>query len=73
MVTGYSDFEREPDGSVTAVAHRTDGSSERVGVRVSVERKIERDGRVIADGEVASSDVPAGEAGYVQLPAGVRS
>lgn len=55
-ITGYTDFERGEDGQLTAIAHREDGSQERTGVRLVVERQIVRDGVVIADGEVASSD-----------------
>jgi hypothetical protein len=55
-VTGYTGFDRDGDGNVTALAHYADGSAKRVGVRVSVEREIIRDGEVIASGEVASTD-----------------
>lgn len=66
-IVGYSDFEREADGRVTAVPQTSSGPGERVEVRVSVERTIERDGQVIAAGEVASSDVPEGEVGAVSF------
>lgn len=55
-VTGYTDFAQDADG-VSAVAHYPDGFSERVGVRVSVERQITRaDGAVEPLAEVASTD-----------------
>lgn len=64
-LTGYSEFDRGPDGQLTATAHYDDGTSKRCSVRVSVEREIVRDGEVIASGEVASSDD-----GGVQVPVG---
>lgn len=55
-VVGYSDFGRRADGQVEATAHYADGAEKRCTVRVSVEREIERDGQIIAAGEVASTD-----------------
>jgi hypothetical protein len=57
-VAGYSDFERDEDGVLTALARYQDGSSRRVAVRVSVEREIRgADGEVKAPmAEVASTD-----------------
>lgn len=55
-ITGYTDLTAEADGKVYGTAHRASGKTERTEVRVTVEREIVRDGKVIASGEVASSD-----------------
>lgn len=68
-IVSYTDFARDADGNVWGTAHRKSGKTERTKVKITVDREIARGGHVIASGQVASSDVPAGDVGAVKVAA----